>query len=218
MIPSKALLPITVQVSPWAAISGLILFTWSDSLFGSRVAIIATTLLIASLLVHEIGHMIAASISKVAVSAIGISAAGTYIRRQRAASPLAESVISLAGPIVSLALATLFALGTGHVYSWLAEMNLIVAISNLVPIAGTDGDRALNAICIASGGETGDHTQQASAFQSVWSGRFRWGTSSSQGQLNGLRFAGCASAPASRLSSSLWRAHELASAPPLPPG
>lgn len=151
MSPSKPLLAVAVQISPWAAITALILFAWADSLFGSRVAIAATALLIASLVVHEMGHIVAASISKVRVSVIGVSAAGTYIRRQRAASPWAESVISLAGPMVSLALAALFGLGNGHLYGWLAKMNLIVAMSNLIPIAGTDGDRALNAICIASG-------------------------------------------------------------------
>jgi stage IV sporulation protein FB len=149
----KPLPSIAIRISPWAAITALILLIWSDSLFGSRVAIAATALLIASLVVHEIGHIVAASISKVRVNAIGISAAGTYIRRQRAASPWAESVISLAGPFVSLALAALFGQGNGHLYGWLAEMNLIVAMSNLIPIAGTDGDRALNAICIATGAE-----------------------------------------------------------------
>jgi stage IV sporulation protein FB len=146
---SKPLISVAVQISPWAAITALVLLAWADSLFGSRCAIAATTLLIASLLIHEIGHIVAASLTRVRVSAIGISAAGTYIRRQRAGSPWAESMISLAGPMVSLALGGLFLfLGDGDLCTWLAKMNLIVAISNLIPIAGTDGDRALSAICI----------------------------------------------------------------------
>ncbi len=138
---------IAIQVSPWTAVTVLILLTWSDAVFGSRMALIATALLIASLLLHELGHMIAARINRVHVSAIGMSVLGTYIRRQRAASGWAESGISLAGPVASLMVAALFALGGGHLFRWLAEMNLIIAISNLIPIAGTDGDHFLNAIC-----------------------------------------------------------------------
>jgi len=144
------LVRLAIQVSPWAAISGLVLLAWADSLFGSLVAIFATGLLIASLLFHEFGHILAASMTNVSVHAIGISAVGTYIQRQRSSSPWTESLISLAGPLTSLVLAAFFALGHGHVYVWLTEMNLLVAMSNLVPIAGTDGDRALDAICIAT--------------------------------------------------------------------
>src|SRR5262249_32603652 len=105
MSASKPLLPVAVQVSPWTAVTALILLIWSDSLFGSPVAIAATVLLLASLVFHELGHIVAASISKVPVSAIGFSAAGTYIRRQQARVPAIEMVISLAGPAASLGLA-----------------------------------------------------------------------------------------------------------------
>ncbi len=136
-----------VQVCPSAAITILILLAWSDSTFGSRSALFATVLLIASLVVHELGHTTMAMIHRVRVSAIGMSFLGTYIRRERARSRWAESLIALAGPIASVGVAAIFAMGDGRVCSWLAQMNAVVAISNLVPIFGTDGDRILNAIC-----------------------------------------------------------------------
>src|SRR6266567_5070868 len=102
MNTSKPLLPIAVQISPWAAVTALILLVWSDYLFGSLIAVVATALLLASLVFHELGHIVAASIGKVPVSAIGFCAAGTYIRRQQARLPAIEMVISLAGPVASL--------------------------------------------------------------------------------------------------------------------
>ncbi len=150
MAQRKPLSKLAVQVSPWAAVSILILLTWSGLMFGLPLALFATALLLASLVIHEFGHMAVAALHRVPVSAIGISAIGTYIRRKRARSRWAESAISLAGPLASFALAAVFGLANGNVYHWLAEMNLILAISNLVPMLGTDGDRALNAICAPS--------------------------------------------------------------------
>ncbi len=123
---------------------------WTDSIFGAGYAVPATGLLIGSLVVHELGHMLAAWCKRVPVTGAGISVIGTYIRRRRAASAADESMISLAGPLFSLLLAAGFTLGNGHLCTWLAEMNLILGLSNLIPVAGTDGDRALNALCRAT--------------------------------------------------------------------
>src|SRR6185369_518665 len=71
------------------------------------------------------------------------------------ASPAAEFRIALAGPLTSLGLAALFA-GAGFLVrditlvagaaSWLARVNLMVGLFNLVPGFPLDGGRLLRAI------------------------------------------------------------------------
>jgi Zn-dependent protease len=39
---------------------------------------------------------------------------------------------------------------SGPMFAWLTQINLIVGLSNLVPIWGTDGDHALDAICLSA--------------------------------------------------------------------
>lgn len=150
--------PFTIAVSPWAAITVLMLLAWADALWGSNKALGATALVICSLIFHEIGHVVAARINHVPVSGAGCSLMGTYIRRKRAGSAKAEFMISLAGPLASLLLAGGFSMAAGPMAAWLAQVNLIVALSNLIPLWGTDGDHALNAICFSAAASTAEST------------------------------------------------------------
>lgn len=90
-----------------------------------------------------------ARIARVSVLSIGFSFAGPYIRRKQAASPISELFISLAGPLASFGLAAFFGIFAGKTYNWLAEMNLLIAFSNLIPLFKTDGDRAVDSLCLA---------------------------------------------------------------------
>ena len=93
---------------------------------------------ILSLSVHEAGHLIAARYFGVKVKKIGICWRGVYIVRE--AGPLPDNlVITLAGPITNLLL-----VGLWHWFPLFAIVNLVTAVSNLLPLKGADGDRALD--------------------------------------------------------------------------
>lgn len=102
-------------------------------------------LTLASLLLHECGHLLVAWASRVEVREIGLCLRGSYIRREPARTPFDEAAIALGGPLVNaLISAALWGVpGVGH---WLMIYNLILAVSNLVPLPGTDGRRALAAL------------------------------------------------------------------------
>jgi Zn-dependent protease len=131
-----------IQASPWATIPGLILWSWSDSLFGTFGGIAAFLVLVSSLVIHELGHIALAAANNVPVQALGFSPAGSYIKRASAKSPLVELGISIAGPMASMLLAILFLAGSSTISRWLGSMNLIIAGSNLLPVRGCDGHRA----------------------------------------------------------------------------
>ena len=101
-------------------------------------------LTLASLLLHECGHLLAARASGVKVREFGLCLRGSYIRREPARMPFDDAAITLSGPLVNaLIAAALWTVpGVGH---WLAIYNLVLATSNLVPLPGSDGRRAINA-------------------------------------------------------------------------
>jgi Zn-dependent protease len=142
----RLLTSLQVQANPWAAVPALILWSWSDSLFGTVGGITAFVVLVGSLVIHELGHIALATANNVPVKAIGFSPAGSYIRRERAPSPLAELAITLAGPAASVLLAIVFLSGSSGTSHWLGKMNLVIAGSNLLPLKGCDGYRALLAV------------------------------------------------------------------------
>ena len=102
------------------------------------------SLTLASLLLHECGHLLVAWAAGVKVREIGLCLRGSYIRREPARTPFDEVAIALSGPLVNalIAVALWGVPGVGH---WLMIYNLILAISNLVPLPGTDGRRAFAA-------------------------------------------------------------------------
>jgi len=142
----RFLTSLQVQANPWAAGTALVLWSWSDSLFGTVGGITAFVVLVGSLVIHELGHIALARANNVPVKAIGFSPAGSYIRRERAPSPLAELAITLAGPAASVLLAIVFLSYSSATSHWLGRMNLVIAGSNLLPLKGCDGYRALLAV------------------------------------------------------------------------
>ncbi len=102
-------------------------------------------LLVLSLLVHECGHMLAATLLRVPVREFGLRATGAYIRRGYATRRRDEILISLAGPTANL----LFALplyAIPHLGYKLALSNLLLAGINLLPIPASDGLRIAKVI------------------------------------------------------------------------
>jgi Zn-dependent protease len=70
---------------------------------------------------------------------------GAYIRRTDSQVAMTELVIASAGPAANLLLFLLLR-SKYPVLSWVAELNLILAISNLLPIRGLDGHRILTSL------------------------------------------------------------------------
>jgi len=120
--------------------------------------LIAGAVFLLSLLAHEIAHAIVARRNGVDVEGITLWMLGGVARLQgEPSTPAAELRIAGAGPAVSLALAAGFALvgallrAIGSeglplgVCMWLATINLVLAVFNLIPAAPLDGGRLLRA-------------------------------------------------------------------------
>src|SRR6266487_3388756 len=111
--------------------------------------------LFASVLVHELGHCLVAMQYRVPIAQITLFIFGGMAQiRREAPSPKAEFLIAIAGPIVSVALGlgfwSLAALpGASPPLVALSELlrniNLMLAIFNLVPGYPLDGGRVLRA-------------------------------------------------------------------------
>lgn len=119
----------------------------------------AGVIFLASLLAHEIAHAVVARRHGVEVEGITLWMFGGVARlRGEAPDPRAELQIAGVGPLVSLLLAGLFGLITlgldlsgveGIVlgaFGWLALINLVLAVFNLVPAGPLDGGRILRSI------------------------------------------------------------------------
>ncbi|GGM26655.1 site-2 protease family protein [Dactylosporangium sucinum] len=123
------------------------------------VAVVVAVLFLAALLAHELAHSLVARHYGVRVRAITLWLLGGVSELDgEAPHARADLLIALAGPLVSLAGAGVFAAGaavasvlgggalavTGLV--WLAVVNAILGVFNLLPGAPLDGGRVLAAV------------------------------------------------------------------------
>lgn len=90
-----------------------------------------------ALSLHEGAHLAMAWVLGVRVKRIGINWRGPFIIRDPGEPP-ANACIALAGPLLNLAMALLAWTAT----PLFAEINLVLGISNFIPVRGTDGWRA----------------------------------------------------------------------------
>lgn len=89
-----------------------------------------------AIILHEAAHVVVARSFGITVKRIGVSWKGVFIVRE-CGTPLANMITTLAGPLMNLLLATAW-----HVSHEFALVNLILGLSNLVPLGGSDGQRA----------------------------------------------------------------------------
>ena len=92
---------------------------------------------VAAMVLHEFGHLVTSLMVGIKVKSVGMCMKGMYIVRE-AGSPMKNMLVSLAGPLTNVALILLF----WHVSTTFALANLCLAICNLAPVRGSDGDRA----------------------------------------------------------------------------
>lgn len=111
----------------------------------------------ASIVLHELGHSVVAKAFKIPVKSITLFVFGGVAQITReAARPMHELLMALAGPLTSLALGGVFVgvwwlLGANdnrpvdYVLVWLAIMNVILGVFNLLPAFPMDGGRVFRA-------------------------------------------------------------------------
>jgi Zn-dependent protease len=111
--------------------------------------------LLASVLLHELGHALTARHYDIGVRGITLELLGGYTEMDKdAPTPRVDALVSLAGPAVSLVLGGVASLGAillpdrtvlGQIVFQLAASNILVALFNVLPGLPLDGGRALRA-------------------------------------------------------------------------
>ena len=119
------------------------------------LGVVAALLLFASVLVHELGHCLVALRYRIPIAQITLFIFGGMAQiRREAPTPKAEFLIAIAGPIVSVGVGLCFwllaalpraPLELTAVSEHLRNINLVLAIFNLVPGYPLDGGRVLRA-------------------------------------------------------------------------
>jgi Zn-dependent protease len=171
---------------------------WAYWLLGALTSV----LFFGSVLIHELGHSLLALRNGIPVRGITLFIFGGVAQiSQEPRNPGAEFRIAIAGPVASLGLAGLFyglwLLDQGVSYLaapsiWLARINLMLALFNMIPGFPLDGGRVLRALVWRFTGNLHRATQvAASAGQVVALGFIAWGvfTIFSGNFLNGLWLA-----------------------------
>ena len=136
----KLLIPFRMAPMGWVLLALCILF--GVVLVGWRPGAVEGALVILCLLLHEVGHMLAAIALGVPVHEFGLCGRGAYNRRAHSGRRRTEIFISFCGPLMNLCLAY-----PSHflpvIGGQLALYNLILCIVNLLPIPSSDGRRIL---------------------------------------------------------------------------
>ncbi|MBA4181765.1 MAG: hypothetical protein C0506_14340 [Anaerolinea sp.] len=165
-----SLLGIPILVSPsWFLLFGITTFLlatqvypdlYEDASAGTHLlmAAVSVVLFFASIILHELAHSAVAKAYKIPVKSITLFIFGgvSQITRE-AARPLHELLMAIAGPVVSLLLGGAFlgiwfVLGAGdsrpldYVLIWLAWMNVILGVFNLLPAFPMDGGRVFRSL------------------------------------------------------------------------
>ncbi|MDK2782284.1 MAG: hypothetical protein PWR13_1312 [Archaeoglobi archaeon] len=114
---------------------------------------IATVLLFASILLHELAHSLVALRKGVRIKSITLMLFGGVASMEDSPDkPESEALISLSGPLMSLFLALIFyllqfsSLFMKPLFTFLFLLNLILALFNLIPAFPMDGGRILRAL------------------------------------------------------------------------
>lgn len=101
---------------------------------------------IAALILHEVAHVAVALALRVKIYQVGLSWRGPYVRRD-CGTTKQNLAVTLAGPGANLGLALLF-------NAWspsFALCNLVIGITNILPLPASDGDRAFNLLTAMRG-------------------------------------------------------------------
>ncbi len=158
-------IPIRLHLS-WFLILALVTWSLAIGVFSGRytdlsnrsvwlLAAITSLFFAASVLMHELGHALVALRDGVPVRSITLFFFGGMAQISREpGTPGSEFRIAIVGPLTSLALAALFGLlyllvrpfpALAAPSAWLARINLMLGLFNLIPGFPLDGGRVLRA-------------------------------------------------------------------------
>lgn len=185
---------IEIRINPgWAFIAALIAWSLAQGVFPNLYSGLATTTywimaaitvigLAISIIMHELAHSLVAARFGTPVSSITLFMfGGVAALDQDPKSPAAEFLIALAGPAMSLILAgglyvAALAMGLNSFIAdtarYLALLNLVLAIFNLLPAFPMDGGRAFRAFIWAVTGNKTRATRYASQTGKVFGALF----------------------------------------------
>ena len=150
----------------WLIVFALITWTLAAAIFPAQnpglsdvaylaMAVAASVTYFTSLLLHELGHAMQARRERLEIDGITLWLfGGVAVFRGDFPSALAELRIALAGPVVTAVLSAGFWLLSGvglpeaadGVVTWLAVINLVLLVFNLLPALPLDGGRVLHAL------------------------------------------------------------------------
>jgi len=99
---------------------------------------------------HEAGHLAAAYALGINVKRIGVSWKGVYIVREPG-PPAANLITTLAGSFGNILLAAAF-----PQFHQFATMSVVFGLCNLLPISGSDGQRAWHQLTRVFGAASGN--------------------------------------------------------------
>ena len=125
---------------------------------GIVAGVVATDAIFATILAHEFGHDLVARRHEVQTRSIDLWAHGGDAHLDREPpTPRADGLIAVAGPFVSLAIAVASFGGAVALQSpvllWIALVNGVLAVFNMLPGAPLDGGRVLRAVRWARTGD-----------------------------------------------------------------
>jgi Zn-dependent protease len=164
-----------------------ILDAQSDAFEPYLLAVISAVLFFGSILLHELGHALVAVRNGIAITDITLWLFGGVARMARDSdSPATEFKVAIAGPVVTRAIAAacvgigLAATGAEFwdvmafeersdlsgilaVVAWLASINVIILLFNLLPAFPLDGGRVARAVAWWRTGDRGKATRFAAA-------------------------------------------------------
>ena len=168
--------PIRIDYS-WFPVAALVIWTFSTREFPRALPFqpsstylamgtAAALLFFLSVLLHELGHALAGRMRGVAVEHITLFIFGGIAQaREEARRPLDEFLLTAAGPLTSLALAGLFHVARLGAEAWsapapvvtvlgfLALLNFVLALFNMIPGFPLDGGRIFRSIVWAVTGD-----------------------------------------------------------------
>jgi Zn-dependent protease len=132
------LVPFRIHTKGWMVVA--LCFLLEIAAFGFKTGLVAGAALLASLVLHEVGHIVGAAALGVPVREFGISVYGAYIVRARGNCGRDDALISVSGPLMNLAL-SVPSLLLPHIGVQIAFCNLALCALNLLPIPSSDGLR-----------------------------------------------------------------------------
>lgn len=139
---------IPVQLGGTIILLPLIFVSFSGGGVALMYDLIFVGMLIGSIFLHELGHAWGCRVQGIPVRRIMIHGGGGFCEQSRSANYDQQELIVAMGPIVNLtiwAIASLaypfFGGSAGWAIYWLAQMNLFLALFNLLPVHPLDGGK-----------------------------------------------------------------------------